>query len=211
MSGRKRKPAPTLSAEHAAAFEAMRLVPMPTAPAEPGAIVYQLGAQWEIRVVKSEFGNDRRAIGILHPPAGKRYDEAGDAQAEARLIIERQLREAVAILKRLPIPSELVRLQGVVSAWADYVQDYPERRVTRIPLSGREVTFMDARLEWLRLIPDPYERQVVAARIAGAKWPDIVALDPLKRHRHTVMKIYFKGINTILAALWLQFSGRRGG
>ena len=83
----------------------------------------------------------------------------------------------------------------------DYVRDHPERMAVNIPLSSREVTAMQARLNWISLIDDNWTRQVVAARGAGIKWLVIRDIDPLRQSRRTQIRIHQRGLNAILTAL----------
>lgn len=158
-----------------------------------------------VRVRRNEFGPNRAAAVETLPPratdAVPVLPEAPDAAA-----ITAALRSAGDTLRRVPMPSEIAQLVGRVSSHPSVVasrMDYaPERaRVRPAAPSPDELDELDEALRWVLWL-DQDERRIVAAHgIMGVGLRKIAEVDPQRRGKSTIQRVYRRGIVNILRRL----------
>lgn len=150
-------------------------------------------------VTGNEFGPTRTARPVAAAksaavPAGNATSAKIEWTTE---VVEACIVQAMATLRRTPMPKEMAQLRGTVSAWpatasaagdlfAEELADRTWERSAVVrpgPPSAQHISNLDRVLEWLTWIPDPIDRMVVVARASGAKWAAVRLRDPKKRCR----------------------------
>ena len=161
----------------------------------------------KVKILDNEFGQHRRARtrspGITRRarPARSHTDE----HLDVRKALEARLKEAGAILPRVPAPAELHRLAGVVATWPTMIhsrEDHAAWTVTRTrpaSPSGRELDRLDQVLGWLFVL-DAERRSIVFAKMIGYGSRRIAAVDPQGRSASSIGRIYQAALTDLVTA-----------
>ena len=157
----------------------------------------------DIKVVKNEFGDYRRAVPM---PAAEKAAALEVEKSDIRATVKAMLRSAMEVLKRLPLPPEYAGLRRCGSCMPDIVHEkldagrWKPRRARPVVPSTAEIDEMERTLAWLQWL-DGDARWVVTAWAAGLSFRKLAGRDPGRRSRTQMHRIFESGITIILQEL----------